>query len=64
MIYLAYVAVFFIFYLLTKMQVFLLYAATAVISATLSLFIPEPYIGIMYSIAIMANVIWFYKIKK
>ena len=64
MIYLAYVTVFLIFYWRTKIQAFLLYSTTAVISAALSLIIPEPYVGIMYSIAIIAEVIWFYKIKK
>lgn len=64
MIYLVYAVVFLIFYWRMKTQAFLLYTTTAVIAAALSLFIPEPYLGIMYSIAIIADVIWFYKIKK
>lgn len=64
MIYLAYAAAFLILYWRIKTQAFLLYAATAVISAALSLLIPEPYVGIIYSIALISEVIWFYKIKK
>jgi len=64
MIYLSYIAVFLIFYWRMKSQVFVLYSVTAAISAVLSLIIPEPYLGVMYSIAIISELVWFYKVKK
>lgn len=64
MIYLSYIAVFLIFYWRMKSQVFVLYSVAAAISAVLSLIIPEPYLGVMYSIAIISELVWFYKVKK
>ena len=64
MIYLSYIIVFMIFYLLQKAKIYLIYAATAAIAAALSLIVPEPAVCILYSIALISEVIAYYKSSK
>ena len=64
MIYLMYMVVFMMFYLLQKTKIYLIYAATAAITAVLSLVVPELALGVLYSIAIISEVIVYYRSVK
>lgn len=64
MIYLMYMTVFLMFYLLQKTRIYLIYAATAAIAAVLSLVVPELALGVLYSIAIISEVIVYYRSVK
>lgn len=52
------------FYLLQKTKIYLIYAATAAIAAVLSLVVPELALGVLYSIAIISEVIVYYRSVK
>lgn len=52
------------FYLLQKTKIYLIYAATAAITAVLSLVVPELALGVLYSIAIISEVIVYYRSVK
>lgn len=64
MIYLSYIIVFMIFYLVQKAKIYLIYAATAAIAAALSLVVPELALGILYSIALISEVLVYYRSVK
>lgn len=55
---------FMMFYLLQKTKIYLIYAATAAIASVLSLIVPELALGILYSIALMSEVIVYYRSVK
>ena len=64
MFYLIYMAVFFGYYLWKKEQPFIIYAVTAGIAAVLSLIVPEPVLSFLYAIAIISEIVVYYKILK
>ena len=64
MIYLMYMVVFMMFYLLQKTKIYLIYTATAAIASVLSLIVPELALGILYSIALISEVLVYYRSVK